>query len=52
MSGIIWAFIAAISFGLFQTINRKAGIQSVSTENRVNILRCSILIPLPTRLKP
>jgi len=27
MSGIIWAFIAAISFGLFQTINRKAGIQ-------------------------
>ena len=27
MSGIIWAFIAEISFGLFQTINRKAGIQ-------------------------
>ena len=26
MSGIIWAILSAISFGLFQTINRKAGI--------------------------
>ena len=26
MSGIIWAILSAISFGLFQTISRKAGI--------------------------
>ena len=50
MSGIIWAIIAGIGFGLFQILNRKAGSQIDALRGTFSLLAISaIVLAAPTR---
>jgi drug/metabolite transporter (DMT)-like permease len=44
MSGIIWAIIAGIGFGLFQILNRKAGSQIDALRGTFSLLAISAIV--------
>lgn len=44
MSGIIWAIIAGIGFGLFQVLNRKAGSQIDALRGTFSLLAISAIV--------